>query len=61
MHNGLQQDYCRYEFHTFDHQVDRLEVVNKRYVKVVFSPGKTPVDGVSSCLHTLNILLLDLK
>ncbi|XP_062413534.1 AFG3-like protein 2 isoform X1 [Pungitius pungitius] len=25
--------------------VDRLEVVNKRYVKVVFSPGKTPVDG----------------
>uniref|UniRef100_A0A3P8RPP0 AFG3-like AAA ATPase 2 n=1 Tax=Amphiprion percula TaxID=161767 RepID=A0A3P8RPP0_AMPPE len=26
-------------------QVDRLEVVNKRYVKVVFSPGKTPVDG----------------
>lgn len=28
-------------------QVDRLEVVNKRYVKVVFSPGKTPVDGVS--------------
>ncbi|MEQ2210801.1 hypothetical protein XENOCAPTIV_019700, partial [Xenoophorus captivus] len=27
-------------------QVDRLEVVNKRYVKVVFSPGKTPLDGV---------------
>ncbi|MED6256116.1 AFG3-like protein 2, partial [Ataeniobius toweri] len=25
--------------------VDRLEVVNKRYVKVVFSPGKTPLDG----------------
>ncbi|XP_043115223.1 AFG3-like protein 2 isoform X2 [Puntigrus tetrazona] len=25
--------------------VDRLEVINKRYVKVVFSPGKTPVDG----------------
>ncbi|XP_061550039.1 AFG3-like protein 2 isoform X2 [Phycodurus eques] len=25
--------------------VDRLEVVNKRYVKVVFSPGKMPVDG----------------
>ncbi|XP_042353617.1 AFG3-like protein 2 isoform X2 [Plectropomus leopardus] len=25
--------------------VDRLEVVNKRYVRVVFSPGKTPVDG----------------
>uniref|UniRef100_A0AAY4AHF8 AAA+ ATPase domain-containing protein n=1 Tax=Denticeps clupeoides TaxID=299321 RepID=A0AAY4AHF8_9TELE len=25
--------------------VDRLEVVNKRYVKVVFSPGKTPADG----------------
>ncbi|XP_072318303.1 mitochondrial inner membrane m-AAA protease component AFG3L2 isoform X2 [Eucyclogobius newberryi] len=25
--------------------VERLEVVNKRYVKVVFSPGKTPVDG----------------
>ncbi|KAM4605517.1 mitochondrial inner membrane m-AAA protease component AFG3L2 isoform 2-T2 [Polymixia lowei] len=25
--------------------VDRLEVVNKRYVKVAFSPGKTPVDG----------------
>ncbi|KAL6467581.1 hypothetical protein MHYP_G00232580 [Metynnis hypsauchen] len=25
--------------------VDRLEVVNKRYVKVIFSPGKTPVDG----------------
>ncbi|XP_067330402.1 AFG3-like protein 2 isoform X3 [Channa argus] len=25
--------------------VDRLEVVNKRYVKVVFSPGKTPMDG----------------
>ncbi|KAK6302273.1 hypothetical protein J4Q44_G00266280 [Coregonus suidteri] len=25
--------------------VDRLEVVNKRYVKVVFTPGKTPVDG----------------
>ncbi|CAI5677150.1 unnamed protein product [Oreochromis niloticus] len=25
--------------------VDRLEVVNKRYVKVVFSAGKTPVDG----------------
>lgn len=28
-------------------QVDRLEVVNKRYVKVVFSAGKSPVDGVS--------------
>ncbi|XP_075933611.1 mitochondrial inner membrane m-AAA protease component AFG3L2 isoform X3 [Anarhichas minor] len=25
--------------------VDRLEVVNKRYVKVFFAPGKTPVDG----------------
>ncbi|KAM8850148.1 mitochondrial inner membrane m-AAA protease component AFG3L2 [Spinachia spinachia] len=25
--------------------VDRLEVVNKQYVKVVFSPGKTPVEG----------------
>ncbi|XP_067219688.1 AFG3-like protein 2 [Chanodichthys erythropterus] len=25
--------------------VDRLEVVNKRYVKVIFTPGKTPVDG----------------
>lgn len=25
--------------------VDRLEVVNKRYVKVVFAPGKTPLDG----------------
>ncbi|KAK7877637.1 hypothetical protein WMY93_031649 [Mugilogobius chulae] len=25
--------------------VERLEVVNKRYVKVIFSPGKTPVDG----------------
>ncbi|XP_036374887.1 AFG3-like protein 2 isoform X2 [Megalops cyprinoides] len=25
--------------------VDRLEVVNKRYVKVIFAPGKTPVDG----------------
>ncbi|XP_034039569.1 AFG3-like protein 2 [Thalassophryne amazonica] len=24
---------------------DRLEVINKRYVKVVFSPGKSPVDG----------------
>ena len=31
---------------SFFPQVDRLEVVNKRYVKVVFSPGKTPVDGV---------------
>lgn len=31
----------------FSHQVDRLEVINKRYVKVIFSPGKTPVDGVS--------------
>uniref|UniRef100_A0A8C2D1D8 AFG3-like AAA ATPase 2 n=1 Tax=Cyprinus carpio TaxID=7962 RepID=A0A8C2D1D8_CYPCA len=25
--------------------VDRLEVINKRYVKVIFTPGKTPVDG----------------
>ncbi|CAL1580769.1 unnamed protein product [Knipowitschia caucasica] len=25
--------------------VERLQVVNKRYVKVIFSPGKTPVDG----------------
>lgn len=25
--------------------VERLEVVNKRYVKVVFSPGKSPMDG----------------
>ncbi|XP_024909535.1 mitochondrial inner membrane m-AAA protease component AFG3L2 isoform X3 [Cynoglossus semilaevis] len=25
--------------------VDRLEVVNKRYVKVIFSPGKAPMDG----------------
>ncbi|XP_028659613.1 AFG3-like protein 2 isoform X1 [Erpetoichthys calabaricus] len=25
--------------------VDRLEVVNKRYVRVIFSPGKLPVDG----------------
>lgn len=28
-------------------QVDRLEVVNKRFVRVTFTPGKTPVDGVS--------------
>ncbi|XP_054394148.1 AFG3-like protein 2 isoform X4 [Pongo abelii] len=25
--------------------VDRLEVVNKRFVRVTFAPGKTPVDG----------------
>uniref|UniRef100_A0A4W3HBV4 AAA+ ATPase domain-containing protein n=1 Tax=Callorhinchus milii TaxID=7868 RepID=A0A4W3HBV4_CALMI len=25
--------------------VDRLEVVNKRYVRVVFAPGKSPLDG----------------
>ncbi|XP_053427097.1 AFG3-like protein 2 isoform X2 [Nycticebus coucang] len=25
--------------------VDRLEVVNKRFVRVTFTPGKTPVDG----------------
>ncbi|XP_032420988.1 mitochondrial inner membrane m-AAA protease component AFG3L2 isoform X2 [Xiphophorus hellerii] len=25
--------------------VERLEVVNKRYVRVAFSPGKTPLDG----------------
>uniref|UniRef100_A0A3B3YFV0 AAA+ ATPase domain-containing protein n=1 Tax=Poecilia mexicana TaxID=48701 RepID=A0A3B3YFV0_9TELE len=25
--------------------VERLEVVNKRYVRVVFSPGKAPLDG----------------
>nr|XP_015210357.1 PREDICTED: AFG3-like protein 2 isoform X2 [Lepisosteus oculatus] len=25
--------------------VDRLEVINKRYVRVIFSPGKLPVDG----------------
>uniref|UniRef100_A0A8C9VVP6 AFG3-like AAA ATPase 2 n=1 Tax=Scleropages formosus TaxID=113540 RepID=A0A8C9VVP6_SCLFO len=25
--------------------VDRLEVINKRYVKVIFSPGKAPVSG----------------
>ncbi|MBN3278839.1 AFG32 protein, partial [Polyodon spathula] len=25
--------------------VDRLEVVNKRYVRVIFTPGKLPVDG----------------
>ncbi|KAM4688578.1 mitochondrial inner membrane m-AAA protease component AFG3L2 [Discoglossus pictus] len=25
--------------------VDRLEVVNKRFVRVIFTPGKTPVDG----------------
>ncbi|KAA0719145.1 AFG3-like protein 2 [Triplophysa tibetana] len=25
--------------------VDRLEVINKRFVKVIFTPGKTPVDG----------------
>lgn len=28
-------------------QVDRLEVVNKRFVRVTFIPGKTPVDGVN--------------
>ncbi|MGH0167357.1 UNVERIFIED_CONTAM: hypothetical protein FKN15_078028 [Acipenser sinensis] len=26
-------------------KVDRLEVVNKRYVRVIFTPGKLPVDG----------------
>lgn len=26
-------------------------MVNKRYVKVIFSPGKTPVDGVSLSLY----------
>lgn len=31
----------------FDPQVDRLEVINKRYVKVVFSAGKSAMDGVS--------------
>ncbi|XP_064202756.1 AFG3-like protein 2 [Anguilla rostrata] len=25
--------------------VDRLEVINKRYVRVIFTPGKTPFDG----------------
>ncbi|TRY53833.1 hypothetical protein DNTS_002790 [Danionella cerebrum] len=25
--------------------VDKLEVINKRYVKVIFTPGKTPLDG----------------
>ncbi|KAE8598312.1 hypothetical protein XENTR_v10016795 [Xenopus tropicalis] len=25
--------------------VDRLEVVNKRFVRVIFTPGKSPVDG----------------
>ncbi|XP_075441505.1 mitochondrial inner membrane m-AAA protease component AFG3L2 [Ascaphus truei] len=25
--------------------VDRLEVVNKRYVRVIFTPGKSPIDG----------------
>lgn len=28
-------------------QVDRLEVINKRYVKVIFSSGTTPMDWVS--------------
>ncbi|RXN08699.1 AFG3 2 [Labeo rohita] len=28
--------------------VDRLEVINKRYVKVIFTPGKTPVDGLTT-------------
>lgn len=27
--------------------MDRLEVINKRFVKVVFSAGKSPMDGVS--------------
>ena len=31
-------------------QVERLEVVNKRYVKVVSTPG-TPVDGVSDSFN----------
>lgn len=31
-------------------QVDRLEVVNKRFVRVTFTPGKTPVDGVSDVI-----------
>ncbi|NIG59504.1 AFG3-like protein 2 [Pontoporia blainvillei] len=28
-----------------ENEVDRLEVVNKRFVRVTFTPGKTPVDG----------------
>lgn len=38
-------------------QVERLEVVNKRYVKVVFSSGKMPVDGVSFYAYDLLLLL----
>nr|XP_033506734.1 AFG3-like protein 2 [Epinephelus lanceolatus] len=37
--------YCHIYFPLLSSAVDRLEVVNKRYVKVVFSPGKMPVDG----------------
>nr|XP_021482882.1 AFG3-like protein 2 [Meriones unguiculatus] len=29
----------------YEMDVDRLEVVNKRFVRVTFTPGKTPVDG----------------
>nr|BAB26415.1 unnamed protein product [Mus musculus] len=31
--------------------VDRLEVVNKRFVRVTFTPGKTPVDGVNNFIN----------
>lgn len=36
-------------------QVDRLEVVNKRFVRVTFTPGKTPVDGVSGFIICFEI------
>uniref|UniRef100_A0A8C6R9I3 AFG3-like protein 2 n=1 Tax=Nannospalax galili TaxID=1026970 RepID=A0A8C6R9I3_NANGA len=33
--------------------VDRLEVINKRFVRVTFTPGKTPVDVVNSFINCL--------
>lgn len=45
-------------------QVDKLEVVNKRFVRVVFTPGKSPIDGVNhffqftKCIKGLNHLCL---
>lgn len=38
-------------FNFLKFQVDRLEVINKRFVRVTFTPGKTPVDGVNDFIN----------
>lgn len=46
---NMQKQWCTISFVFL--QVEKLEVVNKRYVRVIFTPGQTSNEAVSEFFH----------